>query len=77
MYLWNDSRRRWDMGTGMKAQDILNTALLIPKAQFEQVETYIARDFCGDEVSSSGLDAVYYCDEHGCVEAYWHESAEE
>lgn len=35
-------------------------------------ETVNVCDFCLEEVRSCGPDAVYYCDEHGCVEAYWH-----
>jgi hypothetical protein len=31
-------------------------------------------DFCELEVRTVGEDAIYECEEHGVVEAYWHES---
>jgi hypothetical protein len=60
----------------MNAQDIVNAALSIPKMELKLAKGVIVCDFCEEEVRSVGPDAVYYCDEHGCVEAYWHEASD-
>ena len=57
----------------MNSQDLLNAALTIPKARFNFADTIIVCDFCEEEVRITAPDSVYYCDDHGCVEAYCHE----
>lgn len=34
-------------------------------------------DFCLEEVKTVGEDSIYWCDEHGVVEAYTHEESED
>lgn len=55
------------------AESILKAALEVPKAQMSQSEPIIVCDFCEEEVRTVGEDSIYWCDEHGIVEAYWHE----
>lgn len=37
------------------------------------MDSIIVCDFCLEEVRTVGDDAIYVCEDHGVVEAYWHE----